>query len=71
MEPNQRPQEPSEWHPFIGGAARTVRLWVAAVLAGLLAAVATQGFHALIGVVEWLATGRTGGLVAVAQSLSP
>ena len=71
MESTERPQEPSEWHPFIGGAARTVKLWFAAVLAGLLAAVATQGFRALIEAVEWLATGRTGGLVAVAHSLSP
>ena len=71
MESPERPQEPSEWHPFIGGAARTVKLWIAAVLAGLLAAAATQGFRALIESVEWLATGRTGGLVAVSESLAP
>ena len=71
MQSPERPQEPSEWHPFIGGAARTVRLWIAAVLAGLLAAAATQGFRALIESVEWLATGRTGGLVAVSESLAP
>ena len=71
MESPERQLEPSEWHPFIGGAARTVKLWIAAVLAGLLAAAATQGFRALIESVEWLATGRTGGLVAVSESLAP
>jgi chloride channel protein, CIC family len=71
MESPEPPPEPSEWHPFIGGAARTVKLWIAAVLAGVLAAVATQGFRALIQAVEWVATGHTGGLVAVSESLAP
>src|SRR5487761_2068178 len=71
MESPEQPQEPSEWHPFIGGAARSVRVWIAAVLAGVLAAVATQGFRALIQTVEWIATGHTGGLVAVSESLAP
>ncbi|MHB8667878.1 MAG: chloride channel protein, partial [Burkholderiales bacterium] len=71
MESPEQPDEPSEWHPFIGGAARTVKLWIAAVLAGVLAAVATQGFRALIQSVEWITAGRTGGLVVVSESLAP
>lgn len=67
----ERAPDPSEWHPFIGGAARTVKLWIAAVLAGLLAAAATEGFRALIQGVEWLATGRIGSLVAAAESIPP
>ncbi len=68
---SERTPDPSEWHPFIGGAARTLRLWLAAVLAGLLAAAATQGFRLLIEGVEWLATDRIGSLVAVSESLKP
>ncbi len=67
----ERAPEPREWHPFIGGAARTLRLWLAAALAGVLAAAATQGFRLLIEAVEWLTTGRTGGLVAISESLAP
>jgi len=71
MQSPERQPEPGEWHPFIGGAAQTVKLWIAAFLAGVLAAAATQGFRVLIEAVEWIATGRTGGLVAVAASLLP
>ena len=67
----ERLPEPKEWHPFIGGAAKTVRLWLAAVLAGLLGAAATEGFRGLIKAVEWLGTGHIGGLVAAAESITP
>lgn len=50
---------------------RTLRLWLWAALAGLLAAGATTGFRWLIGQVEWLATGHTGGLVQAARAIAP
>lgn len=56
------------------GAARTARppvLWLFALVTGLLAAGATAGFRALIGGVEWLATGHTGSLVEAARLLPP
>lgn len=61
----------SEWHPFIGGAARTVKLWVAAAFTGVLGAIATEGFRMMIDAVEWLTTGRIGRLVPLAESLEP
>jgi CIC family chloride channel protein len=54
--------------PGVGAAAL---LWSAAVLVGILAALATLAFHALIGVVETVATGQGGSLVAAAMRLPP
>jgi len=54
-----------------GAATRAALLWLAAALAGLLAALATLGFHWLIGVIEYGATGWSGGLVAAAMALPP
>lgn len=56
---------------LLAPAARTVRLWLAAVAAGALAAAATVGFRHLIQLVEWLGTGHTGGLVEAAVALPP
>ncbi|MEJ8848731.1 chloride channel protein [Variovorax rhizosphaerae] len=54
-------------------AARTLRLWLwlCAAVVGALAAGATVGLRWLTQVVEWLATGGSGGLVEVARSLAP
>ncbi|MBS0318567.1 MAG: chloride channel protein [Proteobacteria bacterium] len=52
-------------------AARTPVLWFFALVAGVLAAVATSGFRALIAGVEWFSTGRTGSLVEAARHLAP
>ena len=70
METPERMPMSNEWHPFIGGAARTVKLWLAAVMAGLLGAAATQGFRTLIKGAEWLSTRHMGGLVAAAESIT-
>lgn len=73
MIPPEPPLTPSPgwWARSLGRAERTVLLWLAAVLAGLLAAAATLGFRLLIDAVEWIATGRAGSLVAAARTLSP
>ncbi|MDB5827530.1 MAG: Cl-channel voltage-gated family protein [Variovorax sp.] len=52
-------------------AARTVRLWIWATVAGALAAASTVGFRWAIQQVEWIATSHSGGLVAAARSLTP
>ena len=46
-------------------------MWLAAAIAGLLAALATLGFHWIIGLIEYAATGHSGGLVAAATALPP
>ncbi|WHZ12394.1 MAG: Chloride channel protein [Burkholderiaceae bacterium] len=51
--------------------APTPVLWFFALIAGVLAAIATSGFRALIAGVEWLSTGQTGSLVEAARHLSP
>ncbi len=48
-----------------------MQLWLAAVLAGFLAAAATLGFRLLIDGVEYIVTGRAGSLVSAARTLSP
>jgi CIC family chloride channel protein len=50
---------------------RTARLWLLALLTGVLAAGATVAFRALAHGVEWLATGHTGGLVDAARGIPP
>ena len=47
----------------------TFRLWIAAFLAGLIAAAATLAFRALIDITEWLLTRHTGSLVFAADAL--
>ncbi len=49
----------------------TARLWLAAVIAGVLGAGAMFIFHALIQVAQWLLTQHTGGLVEDARALPP
>ena len=56
---------------MLGNAARAVKTWLAAALAGALAAAAILGFRALIDMVEWLATQHVGGLVAAAKTIPP
>jgi len=51
--------------------AGAIRLWLAASLVGILAAATTLGFRALIDVVEYIATGEAGSLVAAAMKLAP
>ncbi|MBS0494676.1 MAG: chloride channel protein [Proteobacteria bacterium] len=52
-------------------AGRTARLWLLAMLVGVLAAAATVLLRGAARGVEWLATGQTGGLVDAALSLPP
>lgn len=47
----------------------TLRLWLAAFLAGLFAAAATIAFRVLIDLTEWLFTQRTGSLVSAVHAL--
>ncbi len=47
----------------------TVQLWIAALTAGILSAVAMTLFHAASETIEWLMTGQRGSLVADARSL--
>jgi len=54
-----------------GTTGQTALLWLAAAIAGVLAALATLGFHWIIGIIESGATGRSGGLVAAATALPP
>lgn len=73
MAPGPDPVDETEPEPSRprGRVVRTAELWMAAAFAGLLAAAAVVGFRALIDAVEWVATGRTGGLVAVAKTIEP
>jgi CIC family chloride channel protein len=51
--------------------AGAARLWVWAAISGALSAACVVGFRHAIGVVEWLGTGHSGGLVEAARSLAP
>ena len=55
----------------LASTAATFKLWLWAAAAGAIAAFATLAFRWLTQQVEWLATGRTTGLVEAARSLAP
>ena len=71
---DDRPAAASPRRPhaaLLASAAATLRLWVWAAAAGVLAAGATLGFHWLMARVEWLATGHTGSFVEAARAIAP
>ncbi|MBS0507192.1 MAG: chloride channel protein [Proteobacteria bacterium] len=65
------PPNPPPLFRLFRPAGRTLRLWLLAMLVGVLAATATVLLRAAARGVEWLATGHTGGLVDAALSLPP